>query len=155
MPKGGIRAGAGRPSTKIDMGLPPRKRGRPSKAALAERAAAEARYHAELAGEPLPPAATPEAPPRATATGKIVAYTPEMPSDVTPRDYLLTLMRDPRVAPERRDKAAALAIAYVDAKPHEAKIGLKAQQQQKAQEMVATGGKFTPGRAPLSVVKAS
>lgn len=167
MPSGGTRPGAGRPSTKIDMGLPPRKRGRPTKAALAERAAAEARYHAELqglaTGGPVETAGAHvvgEAPiieaiqarPQASATGKIVAYTPQMPPDVSPRDYLLTLMRDPKVAPERRDKAAALAIAYVDAKPGEKKLGKKEQKLEDA-AAVASGGTFAPGRPPLSVVK--
>lgn len=159
MAQGGVRPGAGRPSEKIDMGLPPRKRGRPSKADLAARAALEAAYHAELQANGPPPAArdAPTPPvadtprPLAGPTGKIVAYTPEMPPDVSPKDYLLALMRDPRVAPERRDKAAALAIAYVEPKPAaDGKKGKKEQRQEAAEE-VAKDGPFVPGAPPRLV----
>jgi len=160
MPNGGARPGSGR-RKKVQEGpeLPPRKRGRPSKADLAARDAATAAWNAEQAAlkaaappaAPAPPEAVPAGPPGAV---KPVAYTPEMPADVSPKDYFLILMRDPRVSAERRDRAAQVAIGYTEAKPGEAKLGKKEQRQQTADGLTKGGSsKFGGvGRPPLSVV---
>jgi hypothetical protein len=158
MPRGGSRPGAGRTKVLNDMGLPPRKRGRPSKADLALRAAAEAEYHARLAEQAEAqatgvdsPAAPPPPPIEAPSLlTKPVPYTPPMPEDVQPLDYFLRIMRDPRVPPERRDRAAQFALNFTATKPGEAKKGKKEDRADRAAAHSAEGSPFAPRRPRLA-----
>jgi len=156
MMNGGARPGSGRKKKLVETTEPPRKRGRPSNAERAARAAA--------LGQSLPGGQQPVGDailPKSAPAGEQIlpkqapaAYTPEMPADIGPKDYFLTLMRDPRVSAERRDRAAQVAIGYVDVKPGEAakKVGVKEQRLLDAADAVKPGNKYAPGRAPLSVV---
>lgn len=170
MTAGGARPGSGR-KKKAEAEGPARRRGRPTNAERDARLLAETEHLAKVTGNgeklaalvaahaALPPARRRAAPPAAappagepvkTVVIKAPAFTPEMAPDVTPKDYFLALMRDPNVSAERRDRAAQVAIAYVDAKPGEKKLGKKEQLALEATELSEDGGVFATGAPPTS-----
>lgn len=55
----------------------------------------------------------------------------------SPLDYLLGVMRDPAVEPERRDEMAKLALPYMHAKPNAAEPSWKDAQPADATELSA------------------
>jgi len=77
---------------------------------------------------------------------------PEVALDAQPLDVLLAVMRDKRLHPEVRMRAAQVALPFTALKPAEVKLGKKEQAQQAADGAVTGGSKFQPGRRPLAVV---
>lgn len=73
---------------------------------------------------------------------------------MTPLDYMLSVMNDPKADDVRRDRMAQAAAPFVHAKPGDALKGKKEQQQEAAEE-IAASGKFAPRRAPKLVVNNS
>ena len=131
--------------------LPPepakRPRGRPRKVPQAASPAPAAPPAAPA------PAAAPVSDPGPVYVIKAPPFTPEMPLEVMPLDYLLLIMRDSRVGAERRDRAAQIAIGFTNTKPGEAKKGKKEERQENAVARGAPGSRFAPTRAPLAAVK--
>ena len=90
------------------------------------------------------------------APGSVVA--PSMPADVgaaaaeaglSPMDYLLRVLRDPKVDAVRRDRAAALLLPF--AHPKASELGKKLTAAERA-KIVATG-KYAPSEPPkLSII---
>lgn len=77
---------------------------------------------------------------------------PEVGLEGMPLDLLLGVMRDKRMHPELRMRAAQVALPFTAIKPGEVKPGKREQQQIDAQALAAGGSKFSSGRAPLTVV---
>ena len=77
----------------------------------------------------------------------------DVPVDADPLVYLQTLMTSKTSPEPLRLKAAVALAAYKHAKPGATKLGKKEQRQLDADEAVAAGGAFAPGRPPLSVVR--
>lgn len=126
MPRGGARAGAGRKPSK-------------SKAAAASKPPVKVNaegfkddpnwpFGRQRPEEPAPPAKEPDL------------------SELTPLDYLLSVMRNPEEETPRRMQAASLAAPFVHAKKGE---GGKKDERQKAAEKVAS--RFAPAAPPKLV----
>ena len=69
--------------------------------------------------------------------------------NLTPLEYMLRIMRDPREDKDRRCRMAIAAAPYCHAKAGEAK-GKKAEQADRAK---VAAEKYAAGRPPLAVVK--
>lgn len=69
---------------------------------------------------------------------------------LTPLEYMLAVMNDATQLPERRDRMAQAAAAYVHTKSAEAIPGKREQANQAAQE--AARGRFAPRQPPKLVV---
>jgi hypothetical protein len=67
---------------------------------------------------------------------------------LTPKEYLLAVMNDPCVHPDRRDKCAIAVAPYCHGKATE-RTGKKNAQQDRAAD--AAAGRFSAGGAPDSV----
>lgn len=65
-------------------------------------------------------------------------------SKLTPIEYILAAMRDPKVSIERRDRMAALALPFTQARPDGR--GKKNERDEKAK--AASTGKFAPSAPP-------
>lgn len=136
MPRGGARPGAGRkPKERAPGEAAPVKKPR--------KAAAKAAGFAP-AGEKLP--GTPESWPFGTEA-PAAPPAPADASELTPLDYFLGLMRNPRQDEKLRFQAAAQALPYMHPKRGESG---KKEEKQGAAEKVAS--KFGARPAPLKVV---
>lgn len=158
MSRGGSRPGAGRP----------RKDGMPLKSAPYKRPSRAKVKPKSVGGEPpvkahskagvkavdapkdwpfgvLPAAAAPAAPVEtpAEAVEEIEAVDPNL----TPLDYLLQVVRNPKAAPSQRIQAANIAAPYMHVKKGEG--GKKAEKDEAAKRATS---KFTPAVAPLKLV---
>ena len=69
--------------------------------------------------------------------------------NMTPLEYMLKVMRDPREDADRRDRMAIAACPFCHARKGESNG--KADKASRA--TIAGAGKFAPGRAPLKLVK--
>lgn len=69
---------------------------------------------------------------------------------MTPLEYMLKIMCDPKEEPDRRDKMANWAAPYVHPRGSEKK-GKKEEQEDRAKS--AAKGRFSAGKPPLSLVK--
>lgn len=166
MPRGGARANTG-PLPKLNAdgtrvhakkiarppGEPPRSRGRPPKlnpdGTRANPPRGAPRRPAEERGVTVLEAAPLHVPP--TADFSNLPF-PDVGVDEMPLDMLLKVMRDKRMHPEVRMRAAQVALPFTAVKPGEVKPGKKESQQQAADNAVQGGTKFQPGRRPLAVV---
>jgi hypothetical protein len=71
-------------------------------------------------------------------------------ANLSPLDYMLQVMRDDNADPERRDRMAIAAAPFVHARRGEGK-GKKEDREERAKS--AGSGKFSPGKAPVRLVK--
>jgi hypothetical protein len=77
----------------------------------------------------------------------------DVPVDVDPLDYLQALMTSKSSPEPLRLKAAVALAAYRHPKQAaKASLGKKEQKLRDAEEFMAEGGRFSPGRPPLAVV---
>ena len=85
---------------------------------------------------------------------KNISGTSSIPADelanMTPLDYMLSVMRDPTADNDRRDKMSYYAAPYMHSKGIE-KPGKKDKIKEKAKK--AGAGKFRPGKAPSKIIK--
>lgn len=70
--------------------------------------------------------------------------------NMTPLDYMLKVMRDPREDAGRRDRMAIAAAPYCHSRKGEG-LGKKQEKDDKAK--AAGGGKFAPMKPPLKLVR--
>jgi len=75
----------------------------------------------------------------------------EISEGMTPLDYMLRVMNDPKEPKDRRDRLAIAAAPFVHPRKGEAGTGKKDEQSERAKS--AGQGKFKAGRAPLALVK--
>ena len=68
---------------------------------------------------------------------------------ISPLEYMLRIMRDPEIEPNRRDRMALAAASFMHNRVGE--TGKKVSKEEKAREVGQ--GKFSPSRAPLRAVK--
>lgn len=68
--------------------------------------------------------------------------------NLTPLEYMLKTMNNPRVSPARRDRMAIAAAPFCHCRAGEKGVGKKGQQALAAKE--AAQGKFAPMKAPDS-----
>lgn len=101
--------------------------------------AAEAKAPAPKAPEPKQPEPSPQEP-----EGALVVS-----DDITPLDFLLTVMRNPMLDDKLRIEAAKTAAQYCHLKKGDG--GIKEEKAEKAKK--AGQGKFAPAPAPLRMVK--
>lgn len=73
-------------------------------------------------------------------------------ADMTPLEYMLTVMRDPGADDARRDRMAQAAAPFVHARADSAAPGKKEQAAERAQDAAAEGSPFAPPAAPKLVV---
>ncbi len=71
--------------------------------------------------------------------------------NMSPLEYMISVMNDPGESPERRDKMAIAAAPYVHAKAEAEAKGKKEQRQANA-EKSASGGRFAVPTAPKLIV---
>lgn len=69
---------------------------------------------------------------------------------MTPLEYMLSVMRDAKQDPARRDRMAMAAAPFVHIRPADAKPGKKDEKQAAAK--TAAVGKFKPAAPPLKLV---
>lgn len=157
MARGGPRPGSGpAPKLKADgtranpkraapqLGEAPRPRGRPAKL-NADGTRVNPPKGAKAVMVPVAPTvATPQ-------TDFSSLPFPDVAVDEMPLEVLLKVMRDKKMHPEVRLRAAQVALPFTAQKPSEAKLGKREQKIQDAGE-IASEGTFAPGRPPLSVV---
>ncbi len=132
MPRGGARVGAGRPKGS----------GKKSGAAIAS--------PVKAASTRFKPAATPKPSPKQDhAAEPDLPETPVLPETLadTPLEYMLSVMKNPLADPNRRDRMAVAAAAYMHTKKGE---GGKKEGQRGAAK-AAGAGKFAPASAPRLV----
>lgn len=72
-------------------------------------------------------------------------------ADMSPLEYMLSVMNDAEAEKERRDRMAQAAAPYVHSKAAEAAPNKKEQRQANA-EQAASGGRFAAPSAPKLVV---
>ena len=72
--------------------------------------------------------------------------------NLSPLEYMLSVMNDEGADDQRRDRMAVSAAPYVHPKKAEAGDGKKAERQAKAEAAAAGGGKFAVPPAPKLVV---
>lgn len=160
MPRGGPRPGSG-PAPKLNPdgtrvyakrkapapGETPRSRGRPPKLNPDGTRANPPRRRAIQ-----PPVVAAAAMPALPAADFSSLPFPEIDVDEMPLDMLLKVMRDRRMHPEVRMRAAQVALPFTAQKPGEVKKGKKEEQQEAAEGLAKGGSKFGAGRAPLRAV---
>jgi hypothetical protein len=90
--------------------------------------------------------------PRGTSTKDVVqeAKREAKKANMSPLEYMLSVMNDGAAEVERRDRMAQAAAPYVHAKAADAAPGKKEQRQAEAEK--AAGGKFAVPTAPKLVV---
>ena len=71
-------------------------------------------------------------------------------ANMDPLDYMLKVMNDEDAEPERRDRMAIAAAPFMHPRKGEGK-GKKDERDERAK--AASSGKFSAGRAPISLVK--
>lgn len=72
--------------------------------------------------------------------------------NLTPLEYMLSVMNDPEQDKGRRDRMAVAAAPYVHGKPAEVAGGKKDQRKRAAEETATGGSKFAPPQPPRVVV---
>jgi hypothetical protein len=73
-------------------------------------------------------------------------------ADMTPLDYMLTVMRDPEADVARRDRMAQAAAPFVHARAEALAPGKKEQAAAVAREAASTGSAFAPPTGPRLAV---
>lgn len=145
MARGGYRPGAGRPRLSDEekaarkaareagkqvpaMKAPPKKRGVPKKA--------------RPGAQQAPQAESPEVPDDIVSEAAL--------ADMSPLDYMLQVMRNPRVEGARRDRMAIAAAPFVHARREPVGQGKRDAAKDAAEK--AAGGRFGARPAPLKLV---
>jgi len=72
------------------------------------------------------------------------------PENLTPLDFMLKIMNDPKEPDSRRDRMAIAAAPFVHARKSEGK-GKKEEKNEKAK--AAGSGKFSPAKPPFKLIK--
>lgn len=92
--------------------------------------------------------------PRGTSTKDVVkeAKREAKKTNLSPLEYMLSVMNDEDAEKERRDRMAQAAAPYVHAKAADAAPGKKEQKQAAAKEASAAGNKFAPRSGPRLAV---
>lgn len=76
----------------------------------------------------------------------------EVPADMTPLDYMLSVMRDPSATKSRRDRMAQSAAPYVHVRADAVAMGKKEEAASKAQDAASPGNAFAPPPGPPKLV---
>src|SRR5690242_1425804 len=77
--------------------------------------------------------------------------TQEPAGNLTPLEYMLSVMNNPAAHPERRDRMAVAAAPYVHGRADAQALGKKEKQQERAKE--ASRGRFAPRPTPSFTVQ--